>query len=584
MPAGPLTHLIASALFYWGQALPFIPTYTHLITIALLPIVTGSFASLKRPGNAARPRCEDQDLDQDDEPPQVENLTASDALWFPVSAGLCLGSLYLIIKYLDDPAIINKILTWYFCGMGVFAVAKGSSDSLSVLVTYVFPRRYRSKKDGKLYVASYDSYKVKGDENIKNENPSVFFIPQFMAKPMWSLRRALYARYTLSGGTAKSPSFKATFWVGDLAGLVAGILAVGTYALGGKHWLLTNIMGTSFAYGAMQVGPPPPSHPGLDTNYCSLQLLSPTTFTTASILLGALFFYDIFFVFYTPMMVTVATTLDVPIKLLFPRPGASPSCVQNLAMLGLGDVVIPGLVIAMALRYDLWRFYEKKRLLNLADAKKEQSALVDDDGRDLKRRKKDVAENTKETYVRVTGNWGERYWTWDEDGAEFRKFYFYMSLGGYIIGMLTTLVIMHVFEHAQPALLYLVPGVLGSVWLGALIKGELRVMWNYTEEGEEETPDPNTHIDGDPKKGEGKENKPSIELATKEQKAEISGEEASVELVETVRDEEWMRITLTKRSTTLQSLAKSNACSEDDSDSSSAAVNISTASSLSGTE
>ncbi|KAG0644572.1 signal peptide peptidase-domain-containing protein [Tuber brumale] len=492
----------------------------------------------------------------------MENLTASDALWFPVTAGSVLGSLYLIIKYLDDPAIINKILTWYFCGMGAFAVAKGFSDSLGVLVTYLFPRRYRSKRDGKLYVAGYSSYKVKGDESIKNENSSAPSMPQFMARSMWSFRRALYARYTLIGGGTKNPPFKATFWVGDLAGLAAGILAVGTYALGGKHWLLTNIMGTSFAYGAMQ-------------------LLSPTTFTTASILLGALFFYDIFIVFYTPMMVTVATTLDVPIKLLFPRPSTSPSDAQALAMLGLGDVVIPGLVIAMALRYDLWRFYEKKRLLNLANAEKEQSTLADADGHDLKRRKKDFAEKAKETYVKVTGNWGERYWTGDEDGAEFNKFYFYMSLGGYLVGILTTLIVMHVFKHAQPALLYLVPGVLGSVWLGALIKGELRIMWNYSEKGEE-TPGPNTRTtDGGSKKGEGKEKKPATESTTKELKAGSSEEEASAELVEIVQDEEWMRIILTKRSTKLLPLAKSNACSEEDSDSTGATMSISTVSSLS---
>jgi minor histocompatibility antigen H13 len=348
--------------------------------------------------------------------------------------------------------------------------------------------------------------------------------------------------------------------VGDLAGLAAGILAVGTYALGGKHWLLTNIMGTSFAYGAMQ-------------------LLSPTTFTTASILLGALFFYDIFFVFCTPMMVTVATTLDVPIKLLFPRPSTSPSGPRALAMLGLGDVVIPGLVIAMALRYDLWRFYEKKRLLNLANAEKEQSTLTDADGHDLKRRKKDLAEKAKETYVKVAGNWGERYWTGDEDGAEFSKFYFYMSLGGYFVGILTTLIVMHVFKHAQPALLYLVPGVLGSVWLGALIKGELGVMWNYSEEGEE-TPGPKTPTDGGSKKGEGKEKKPATESTTKEQKSGSSEEDASTELVEIVRDEEWMRIILTKRSTKLQPLAKSSACSED-SDFSGAAMSISAVSSIS---
>jgi minor histocompatibility antigen H13 len=40
-------------------------------------------------------------------------------------------------------------------------------------------------------------------------------------------------------------------------------------------------------------------------------------------------------------MVKVATTLDVPIKLVWPRVGT---------MLGLGDVVIPGLFVAVGVR------------------------------------------------------------------------------------------------------------------------------------------------------------------------------------------------------------------------------------------
>jgi minor histocompatibility antigen H13 len=51
----------------------------------------------------------------------------------------------------------------------------------------------------------------------------------------------------------------------------------------------------------------------------------------------------------------------------------------------------------------------------------------------------------------------------------------------------TTLGVMMVWNHAQPALLYLVPGVLGSLWLTALARGELDLMWSYTEDiGEEE--------------------------------------------------------------------------------------------------
>lgn len=57
------------------------------------------------------------------------------------------------------------------------------------------------------------------------------------------------------------------------------------------------------------------------------------------ILLWGLFFYDIFWVFFTPVMVTVAKNIDGPIKLLFPATREW----ANFNMLGLGDIVIPGM-------------------------------------------------------------------------------------------------------------------------------------------------------------------------------------------------------------------------------------------------
>lgn len=56
------------------------------------------------------------------------------------------------------------------------------------------------------------------------------------------------------------------------------------------------------------------------------------------ILLWGLFFYDIFWVFFTPVMVTVAKNIEGPIKLLFPVSIEW----SNFNMLGLGDIVIPG--------------------------------------------------------------------------------------------------------------------------------------------------------------------------------------------------------------------------------------------------
>lgn len=71
-------------------------------------------------------------------------------------------------------------------------------------------------------------------------------------------------------------------------------------------------------------------------------------------LLVLLFFYDIFFVFGTDVMLTVAKNIDAPIKLLFPKDWSAEE--PKFSLLGLGDIVLPGLFIAMCLRYDVLRF------------------------------------------------------------------------------------------------------------------------------------------------------------------------------------------------------------------------------------
>ena len=46
-----------------------------------------------------------------------------------------------------------------------------------------------------------------------------------------------------------------------------------------------------------------------------------------------------------------------------------------------------------------------------------------------------------------------------------------------------------VFQAAQPALLYLVPACLGSSLLCAVVRGELKELFDYSEEEEEEEKD-----------------------------------------------------------------------------------------------
>mmetsp|Transcript_7326 Transcript_7326/g.21650 ORF Transcript_7326/g.21650 Transcript_7326/m.21650 type:complete len:409 (-) Transcript_7326:8-1234(-) len=72
------------------------------------------------------------------------------------------------------------------------------------------------------------------------------------------------------------------------------------------------------------------------------------SFKVAALLLSGLFFYDVFFVFGTDIMVTVATRIEAPIKLIAPNP---PGSANPASLLGLGDVALPGLAVALLGRY-----------------------------------------------------------------------------------------------------------------------------------------------------------------------------------------------------------------------------------------
>lgn len=174
-----------------------------------------------------------------------------------------------------------------------------------------------------------------------------------------------------------------------------------------KHWVANNIFGIAFAVNGVE-------------------LLHLNSVTTGCILLGGLFLYDVFWVFGTDVMVTVAKSFEAPIKLVFPQDFLEKGLFgTNMAMLGLGDIVIPGIFIALLLRFD--------RSLNRGS-----------------------------------------------------NSYFNASFIAYIVGLVTTIVVMSVFKHAQPALLYLVPACILSPFSLALIKGDLKAMLAYEDHPQQE--------------------------------------------------------------------------------------------------
>merc|ERR1719401_2799090 len=77
-------------------------------------------------------------------------------------------------------------------------------------------------------------------------------------------------------------------------------------------------------------------------------MISLGRFVVAFILLAGLFVYDIFWVYGTEVMVSVAVQFTGPIKIIFPV-SFDP---WHQSILGLGDIVIPGIFLAMCLRFD----------------------------------------------------------------------------------------------------------------------------------------------------------------------------------------------------------------------------------------
>lgn len=51
-----------------------------------------------------------------------------------------------------------------------------------------------------------------------------------------------------------------------------------------------------------------------------------------------------------------------------------------------------------------------------------------------------------------------------------------------MLAIIATVIVMIIYDHGQPALLYLVPACLFGMTIVSLVKGEFKLMWNWNEE------------------------------------------------------------------------------------------------------
>mmetsp|Transcript_18345 Transcript_18345/g.27654 ORF Transcript_18345/g.27654 Transcript_18345/m.27654 type:complete len:696 (+) Transcript_18345:10-2097(+) len=190
-----------------------------------------------------------------------------------------------------------------------------------------------------------------------------------------------------------------------------------------------------------------------------LQLVQLNSLKVATMLLGLALCYDVFFVFLTPylfhgqsIMVTVAAgrgpsrdadycdkypddadcaSTQLPMLLMLPE-GLNSD--DGYSMLGLGDIVLPGLLLALAARYDA-----ANRIL---------------------RNKFVTATQQNRLFVPIR-----------------KRSYFPLLIIGYAAGLACANLAVAFFDFGQPALLYLVPSTLGLFCLIANSDGTLSELW-----------------------------------------------------------------------------------------------------------
>ncbi|CAF0734662.1 unnamed protein product [Adineta steineri] len=340
-------------------------SYSFLLIAALLCVYFGSYRSITRKDKQKK----------SGEKPDV--LTAKDAAMFPFIASGFLFGIYVVIL-LVSKEYITFVLNIYFFLIGIIALFR-AIHPIVMKIRLPLLDKIRERQ-----------FHICLSENKPSDN-------------------------TTTTKSTKKPAdlmhIDLKFDLIDVGALFLCVL-VGVWYLLTRHWIANNIFGIAFSINAIEI-------------------LHFNKVLNGIVLLSGLFVYDIFWVFGTNVMITVAKSFDAPIKLLFPQDLIENGLLaaNKFAMLGLGDIVVPGAFIALLLRYDMSR----KR-----SGKKKASTL-----------------------------------------------YFNVSFIAYIIALVVTILILQIFKHAQPALLYIVPLCLIFPLLTALVCKDWGTMFAYEDHATE---------------------------------------------------------------------------------------------------
>ncbi|KAL7520540.1 hypothetical protein ACHAWX_005265, partial [Stephanocyclus meneghinianus] len=241
------------------------------------------------------------------------------------------------------------------------------------------------------------------------------------------------------------------------------------------YWVIQDVMGVSYCIFVIGV-------------------IHINTIMVGTILLVLVFFYDIFYVFISPYIFGTSVMVDVamggtrgdaafcykypsdsrctgsqaplPMMLVFPwlldyREGFS--------MIGLGDIVLPGLLISFAARYDGAKFLTRKCSEASAGVPNETIDDNDDEGAVAASEDMEYTPPLTRKQVIINNSWAFL--------KSLKKGYFGPMMVAYAVGLSAAYIAVYGMQRGQPALLYIVPACLVTMFALGIRKRQLSDLW-----------------------------------------------------------------------------------------------------------
>ncbi|ODV77661.1 uncharacterized protein CANTADRAFT_92079 [Suhomyces tanzawaensis NRRL Y-17324] len=423
---------------------PYLVQTSLFLAIATVCILIGSHSTVSKPRNAALPLSDVENPSYDptdnDESKylitspeslklailQLDSIKIQHVVAFPFVTAATLFGLHRAIHYLSAEQI-NYWLNVHFMLVSFVAVYRNSNVMLNR-----FTRRF-SKLFGKDSTIFFERYKLTLSTNRElplgpiQHIDSDKLVEETKKDDTWLYKLRKYLKdqgFSVIGAPAIA-SDEYHGLVFDLKPLILLPLSLGSMYL---FYLHNPILNSSY-------GQPDINWLILDfmlANMAAFAIgcLKFPNFKFMAILLGGLFLYDIYFVFQSNIMMEVATKVNAPIKILIPQ---QPQGFKvPMSLLGLGDIVIPGVLASLSLRFDLFNYHEDHPL----------------------------------AYHHLT---------------RYPRPYFKTTVASYLIGLSLTFVVLHKTGNGQPALLYIVPSMFVGISLLATIRGEMSKLLSFDE-------------------------------------------------------------------------------------------------------